>query len=62
MRCNVGDTDRFIRILIGLVIFVVCYIYENWWGLIGLFILLTALFRWCPAYLPFKMNTNKSKK
>jgi hypothetical protein len=62
MRCNVGDTDRFLRIIIGIVILVVFYIYENWWGLIGLFILLTALFRWDPTYLPFKINTDKSDK
>ena len=62
MRCNVGDTDRFIRIIIGLVIFVVCYIYENWWGLIGLFILLTALFRWCPFYKNCKITTAHAGK
>jgi len=62
MRCNVGKTDRFLRIIIGLVILVVGYIYSSWWGLLGLAILLTGWFKWCPAYLPFKVNTNKSEK
>ena len=62
MKCNVGKTDRLLRIIIGLVILVIGYINENWWGLIGLVIILTGFFRWCPVYLPFKINTNKSEK
>ena len=62
MKCNVGQTDRLIRIIIGLVILVLGYINESWWGIVGLLPLLTGLFRWCPAYLPFKLNTDKSNK
>jgi len=62
MKCNVGATDRLLRIMIGLVILVIGYIYSNWWGLVGLIPLLTGLFRWCPIYLPCKINTDKSEK
>ncbi len=62
MKCNVGKTDRFLRIIIGLVILVIGYINSSWWGLLGLAILLTGLFRWCPGYLPFKINTEKFDK
>ena len=62
MKCNVGKTDRLIRIIIGLVILVLGYIYSSWWGIIGLVPLLTGLFRWCPAYLPCKISTDKSEK
>ena len=62
MKCNVGQTDRLLRIIIGLVILVIGYINENWWGLIGLVPLLTGLFRWCPAYLPCKISTDKTEK
>ena len=62
MKCNVGQTDRLLRIIIGLVILVLGYINENWWGLIGLLPLLTGLFRCCPAYLPCKISTDKSEK
>jgi len=62
MKCNVGKTDRFFRIIVGLVILVVGYIYNSWWGLLGLAILLTGLFRCCPGYFPFKINTEKSDK
>ena len=62
MKCNVGATDRFLRIIIGIFLIVIGYINESWWGLVGFIPLLTGLFRWCPAYMPFKMNTNKSDK
>lgn len=62
MKCNVGKTDRLLRIIIGLVILVLGYIYSNWWGLIGLIPLLTGFFRWCPAYLPCKISTDKPEK
>ncbi len=62
MKCNVGKTDRLIRIIIGLVILVLGYIYSSWWGIVGLVPLLTGLFRWCPAYLPCKISTDKSEK
>ena len=62
MKCNVGQADRLLRIIIGLVILVLGYIYSSWWGLIGLIPLLTGLFRWCPAYLPCKISTDKSEK
>ena len=62
MKCNVGRTDRLIRIVIGIVIIVVGYIYENWWGAIGFIPLLTGLFRWCPLYNPFKIDTSKKDK
>ena len=62
MKCNVGPTDRLLRIIIGLVILVIGYINENWWGLIGLVPLLTGLLRWCPVYLPCKISTDKTEK
>ncbi len=62
MKCNVGKADRLLRIIIGLVILVLGYIYSSWWGLVGLIPLLTGLFRCCPTYLPFKINTDKSEK
>lgn len=62
MKCNVGKTDRLLRIIIGLVILVIGYINSSWWGLIGLIPLLTGLFRWCPLYKLFKVNTDKNDK
>ena len=67
MKCNVGKNDRMFRIILGVVILAVHYIYYltsgNYivWGNIGWIPLLTGLFKWCPSYLPFKINTDKKK-
>jgi len=61
MKCNVGATDRLVRIIAGLIILLLGLIYRNWWGLIGLIPLLTGVFRFCPLYLPFKINTEIKK-
>ncbi|NOX38799.1 MAG: DUF2892 domain-containing protein [Calditrichaeota bacterium] len=60
MKRNVGKTDRVIRIVLGLVIIVLGYLNNSWWGAIGLIPLLTAFVGFCPLYVPFKINTEKS--
>jgi hypothetical protein len=50
MTANVGSADRIIRIVLGLVILVVGYLNQSWWGLVGLVPLLTAFIGFCPAY------------
>jgi hypothetical protein len=57
MKCNVGSTDRIIRIVIGLGIAIGGVIFESYWGLIGIVMLATAVFRFCPIYTLFKINT-----
>lgn len=59
MQCNVGTTDRILRIIAGIGIMGAGYYFQNWWGVIGIVPVLTATFRWCPAYLPFGINTAK---
>ncbi len=59
MEKNVGTIDRIIRIVVGLVILGIGYAYGSWWGIIGLVLILTGSLGWCPAYMPFKINTNK---
>lgn len=59
MKCNVGKTDRIIREVAGLAIIVAGIYFKSWWGAIGLVPLLTAIFRFCPAYVPFGINTSK---
>jgi len=62
MKKNVGSTDKLIRIILALVIFILGIIYQSWWGLVGFIPLLTALIGWCPAYLPFGISTCKVKE
>lgn len=57
MKPNIGNVDRAIRILAGLAILAAGYSARSWWGLAGLLPLLTAVVRFCPAYLPFRIST-----
>lgn len=57
MKPNVGGIDRILRILAGIAILGAGYYFKSWWGLIGIIPLLTAVFRFCPAYLPIGLNT-----
>lgn len=61
MKCNVGTTDKVIRIVLGVSIGAVGYFYTSWWGLLGLIPITTALINWCPLYLPFRISTCKVK-
>ena len=60
MKPNVGQTDRNIRIVLGVVIIVAGVYFKSWWGVIGIVPILTAVIRWCPAYLPFGISSDKS--
>lgn len=62
MKKNVGTLDKIIRFIIGIFILVVLgLVYHSWWGLIGIFPIISAVTGSCPAYLPFGINTNKPK-
>ena len=57
---NVGNFDRLVRICIGVVLISMVFVGPKTpWGWIGLMLLFTGLVRWCPAYLPFGINTCK---
>jgi hypothetical protein len=62
MKRNVGNTDRIIRLILGLIIIVVGAIFNSWWGLIGVVLFFTGLVGWCAIYLPFGINTCKIKQ
>lgn len=59
MQTNVGTTDKIIRLVLGVAIIGAGVYYQNWLGAIGLIPIGTALIGWCPAYLPFGINTCK---
>lgn len=59
MKCNVGKTDRILRIAAGLALIGWGLAYQNPWGAVGLGLLFTGVVRWCPAYVPFKWTTLK---
>ena len=62
MKANVGSADRIVRALIGLgLIGATLAGAIGAWGWIGLVPLATAVFRFCPAYLPFGLSTCSKK-
>lgn len=60
MKCNVGKIDKMIRMIAGILIAILGVIYNSWFGLIGVVLLATAIIRFCPAYLPFNLDTSKN--
>lgn len=61
MKCNVGTTDKVIRIILGLGIGAAGIYFKSWWGLIGLIPFLTAIVGFCPLYPIFGVSTCKAK-
>lgn len=61
MTKNIGNTDRIIRLGVGLALIVWGIVSQNLiLSAIGLIPIATAVLRWCPAYLPFGMSTCKT--
>ncbi|MGA2545989.1 MAG: DUF2892 domain-containing protein [Rectinemataceae bacterium] len=54
---NIGNTDRIIRIILGLAIGVLGIVFKSWLGLIAIVPLATAAVSTCPLYLPFGIST-----
>ena len=61
MKCNVGKTDKVIRFVLGGVLIIGGIVAHNWWGLIGLLLIITALINWCPLYALLGSSTCSGK-
>lgn len=60
MKRNVGNTERGIRIIVGLILISLVFIGpQSAWGWIGLLPLATGLMGWCPPYSLLGINTHK---
>lgn len=57
MTCNMGKGDRVFRTIVGIAALAAGLYFRSWWGLLGLIPLGTALVGFCPAYVPFGINT-----
>ncbi|MCF8374106.1 MAG: DUF2892 domain-containing protein [Bacteroidales bacterium] len=62
MKCNIGKTDKIIRIVAGVVIGALGIYYQSWWGLVALLPLLTAAFSICGLYSLLGISTDKGVK
>ena len=60
MKQNVGPSDQFIRVAIGVMLLALILVFEGnapWWGLLGLVPLLTGLLGRCPVYSVLGINS-----
>ena len=63
---NEGSVDRIIRVIAGVVLIILgFFMVPGMWGIIlgvvGVISLLTGAVGTCPLYMPFGINTKKSK-
>lgn len=64
MKKNVGQLDRWIRIVSGIVLLSLFFFIEGqfkWISLLGIVLIVTGTINFCPIYLPFGINTRKNK-
>ena len=65
MTVNVGGIDRILRVVAGLALLSLFFVLEGnarYWALVGFVPLFTRLFRYCPAYSIFGLNTCPMKR
>lgn len=63
MKANIGTADRILRAIAGITLIALAATgVVGAWGYIGIVPLLTAFIRFCPAYLPFGINTCATDK
>lgn len=64
MKKNVGQVDKWIRIVLGVALLLVLVLVQSGWrwiGLLGFVALATGLLNTCPLYSLFGISTNKDK-
>lgn len=62
---NVGKIDKVIRVILGLALLSLIYIFKGnirYIGFLGIIPLVTAGIGFCPLYYPFHISTIKKKK
>ncbi|MDD4013398.1 MAG: DUF2892 domain-containing protein, partial [Candidatus Omnitrophica bacterium] len=57
MEKNIGEVDKAVRMIVGVVILAAGAYMRNWFGIIGLVPLFTAVQGRCPLYSVLGMNT-----
>jgi hypothetical protein len=63
MKTNVGGIDRVVRIAVGALLIVLAALNViGVWGYIGVALVASGLFRFCPVYLPFGWSTCAMKQ
>ncbi len=58
MTCNIGNTERVLRALVGLGLISIVFVGpQTPWGWLGLIPLATAALGWCPPYALLGIST-----
>lgn len=61
MQCNVGKADKWIRIILGILVVILGLVYQSWWGLLGFVLVGTGVFGFCLLYVPLGISTCKKE-
>lgn len=66
MNKNMGNTDRWIRIIVGIIvvlwaIFIATGVWAGALYVIGAILVVTSLIGTCPLYIPFRFTTKKKE-
>ncbi len=62
MECNVGKTEKIVRLILGLVFVWLGYAGSPWWYLVAIILILTASIGFCPLSKLLGINTCKQKE
>ena len=60
MKANIGNTDRVLRVILGVALLSMFLVAESslrWWGLLGIVPLVTAALGFCPLYAVLGIST-----
>ena len=62
MKANLGNIDRALRVIVGLVLIGLSVGgVIGWWGWLGVILLATAFISFCPLYAMLRINTGKRR-
>lgn len=59
MQCNVAQWDRFIRLLSGGFLMAWAIAGGPWWAYLGLVLIVTAAWRFCPVYAVLRVSSQR---
>jgi DUF2892 family protein len=60
MTLNVGGVERVVRVLVGVLLLALVVVGpQTWWGLIGMILIATALWGWCPIWSALGVSTRR---
>jgi hypothetical protein len=62
MECNIGNTDRQIRIILAIILMIIGIFEGPWISFIGILVLITVVTKFCGIYKLLRINTCKEDK